>query len=224
MYADIAMGLVNLGANAITYQKNVQQRNAAENTYDQSLDAYMQQDTSNLFQNLQNPYEDLTVNQQQAEFARNAQNQALANTLDANRQAAGSSGIAAMVQSLANVQSQNMQQASASIGQQEARNMGLAAQGAMANQMAERRGAMAAREAENQLLGTKMQIDAADYAAKTNLVQNQQMAMAQGAGQFLGGVGGVFSDYLLGTDYKDGSLLDVLGRGTRRRLNAEKVT
>lgn len=127
MYADIAMGLVNLGANAITYQKNVQQRNAAENTYDQSLDAYMQQDTSNLFQNLQNPYEDLTVNQQQAEFARNAQNQALANTLDANRNAAGSSGIAAMVQSLANVQSQNLQQASASIGQQEAGNMRLAA-------------------------------------------------------------------------------------------------
>lgn len=90
----------------------------------------------------------------------------------------------------------------------------------MSNQMAERRGAVAARDAKNQLLGTKMQIDAADYANKVNLVQNQQMAMAQGAGQFLGGVGGVFSDYLLGTDYKDGSFLDVLARGTKRRLNA----
>lgn len=220
MYADIAMGLVNLGANAITYQKNLQRRNDAESAYNQSLDAYMQQDTSNLFQNLQNPYEDLTVNQQQAEFARNAQNQAFANALDANRQAAGSSGIAAMVQSLANVQSQNMQQASASIGQQEARNMGLAAQGAMANQMAERRGAMAAREAENTLLGTRMQINAADYAAKTNLVQNQQMAMAQGAGQFLGGVGAMYGDYLLGGGGESGGgFFQTAADGYAKRLN-----
>ena len=216
MYADIAMGLVNLGTSAIGYQKNVQRRNNAESAYDNALNEYMNQDTSNLFQNLQNPYEDLTVNQQQAEFVRNSQNQALSNTLQANRQAAGSSGIAAMVQSLANVQSQNLQQASASIGQQEAGNTRLMAQGFASNQMAERQGAVAARDAQNQLLGTKVQLDAADYAAKTNLVQNQQMAMAQGAGQLMGGVGAAFGDYLLGYD-GDNALLKNLATGQKNR-------
>ena len=49
-------------------------------------------DTSNLFADMENPYEDLTVNLQQAEFIRQQQQQQQANLLSGLQQAAGGSG------------------------------------------------------------------------------------------------------------------------------------
>ena len=65
---------------------------------------------------MQNTYEDLTVNQQQAQFTAQQQAQGFANTMEGLRGAAGGSGIAALAQSLAGQQSLAAQQASASIG------------------------------------------------------------------------------------------------------------
>ena len=62
--------------------------------------------------------------------------------------AAGGGGIAALAQAMAGQQSQNLQAASVSIGQQESRNQMQAASGDMQNQAAEIQGAQQSRAAE----------------------------------------------------------------------------
>ncbi len=95
---------------------------------------------TNPYANLQNTMEDVTVNQQQAQFLAQQQQQGLANTMGALQGAAGGSGIAGLAQAMANQQAQNLQQASASIGQQEARNTLLQAQQAAQIQQLEAQG------------------------------------------------------------------------------------
>ncbi len=93
----------------------------------------------NQYANLRNPYEnlsmenvfeDLTVNQQQAEFERDTMAQQRANIMGQMRTAAGGSGIAVLAQTMANQGQMATRQISASIGQQEAANQRLQAQGA----------------------------------------------------------------------------------------------
>jgi len=85
---------------------------------------------ANIQTSFQNPYEDLTVNQRQAEFQAEQGAQARANILQSLQGAAGGSGIAGLAQTLANQQQLQTQQISADIGRQEAANQQLAAQGA----------------------------------------------------------------------------------------------
>ena len=91
-------------------------------------------DIQNPFAGLQtdfeNVYEDLTVNQQQAQFQAEQGRLQRANILQGLRGAAGASGIAGLAQTLANQGTLQAQQISASIGQQEAANQRLAARGA----------------------------------------------------------------------------------------------
>ena len=99
----------------------------------------------NLYEGMENPYEDLTVNMRAAEFQAEQGAQQRANILSALRGAAGGSGIAGLAQSLANQGAVQAQQISANIGQQEAANQRLAAQGAAQIQQMERAGAEQAR-------------------------------------------------------------------------------
>ena len=99
----------------------------------------------NLYEGMENPYEDLTVNMRAAEFQAEQATQQRANILSALRGAAGGSGIASLAQSLANQGAIQGQQISASIGQQEAANQRLAAQGAAQIQQLQRAWAERAR-------------------------------------------------------------------------------
>ena len=90
---------------------------------------YQNLDTSNPFADIRNQYaglentmEDLTVNQQQAQFERDQFQQSQANILSDLRGAAGGSGIGALAQSLAQQGQIAAQRSSASIGAQEAQN------------------------------------------------------------------------------------------------------
>ena len=101
----------------------------------------------NQFAGLQNPYsglentmEDLTVNQQEADFQAQQFAQSQANIMDGLRGAAGSSGIAALAQSLAKQGSLAAQKSSASIGKQEAANQAMAAKEASRLQSQEAKG------------------------------------------------------------------------------------
>lgn len=128
------------------------------------------QDTSNLYKNMENVYEDLTVNQQEAQFVAQQQNQGMANIMGSMQGAAGGSGIAALAQSLANQQSQNAQQAAVSIGSQEAGNQ-MAERGMAAKlDVMEREGEQASRDAEREkietLLGMSQQRLGAANAAR----------------------------------------------------------
>tara|TARA_R100000234_G_scaffold39296_1_gene23392 strand:+ start:1558 stop:2439 length:882 start_codon:yes stop_codon:yes gene_type:complete len=82
----------------------------------------------NFASQIENVAEDLTVDTTAAQFMAQQQQQGLANTLGGLRGAAGSGGIAALAQSIAGQQSQNLQAARASIATQEQANRQLAAQ------------------------------------------------------------------------------------------------
>jgi|7_EtaG_2_1085326.scaffolds.fasta_scaffold02730_5 hypothetical protein len=102
----------------------------------------------NYFADMENAFEDITINQQQAHFQAQQGAQQRANIMQSLKSAAGASGIAGLAQSLANSGALQAQQMSASIGAQEARNQAMAAQGAQAMDIAERQGASAADMAQ----------------------------------------------------------------------------
>ena len=104
-------------------------------------------DTSNPFQGMTNPYaglenttEDLTVNQQEADFQAQQFAQSQANIMSGLKGSAGSSGIAALAQTLAQQSQLASQKSSASIGKQEAANQKAMAMEAGRLQTAEAKG------------------------------------------------------------------------------------
>ena len=130
---------------------------------------------------MENVYEDLTVNQQQADFQSQQGAQQRANIMQGLRGAAGGSGIAGLAQSLANQGSLQTQKISASIGLQESQNQMASAKGAGAVQVAERQGDqwVAQQEADRQatLLGMQM-----GQTTGANLAASQAQANQVNAG------------------------------------------
>ena len=149
-------GLTGIASGIIGSGKRKREEAAAQKEYDMFKNQYAELDTSNLYANLENTMEDLTVDQRAAEFQLQAQQQGQANIMDQMAGAAGGSGIAALAQTMANQQSQNAAAAAANIGAQESRNqMAKASQAASLQQM-EARGAEAARGLEYQKTGTQL--------------------------------------------------------------------
>ena len=146
---------VNLAGGIIEYSaankraKEAEDRlETAETEFNQMKEVYSDVDTSNPFENLTNQFagmentmEDLTVNQQQAEFQAQHVQQQQANIMSGLKGAAGASGIAALAQTMAQQGQLASQQASASIGMQEAQNQQAMAQQAGQLQMQEAEGA-----------------------------------------------------------------------------------
>ena len=115
-----ASGLTKIGMALAGRKKRIQEQKAANRELQQRRDAYEQLDTSNPYLNMENTMEDLTVNQQQAQFEKDMAQQQQANMLSTMQQ--GSSFNAGNIQAMVNAGAQQARQASASIGQQEAAN------------------------------------------------------------------------------------------------------
>ena len=120
----------------------------AQAEYDRLKGEFEGLETSNLYGDVSNPYanmentmEDLTVNQQQAQFEAQQNQQTQANVLQQTRESAGGSGIAGLATAMQAQQQRATQQASASIGQQESTNQQAAAQQAGQLQTMTRQGA-----------------------------------------------------------------------------------
>ena len=162
----MAGGLAKMGG-ALGQRGNVRGRLSTANTaYDQQRQNYMDFDfadpyasMTNEFEGLENPMEDLTINQQQAQFERQQQQQGMAGIMQGMQGAAGGSGIAGLAQAMAQQQQKNAQQAAATIGAQETKNrMAAAAQEAamqqqqakygMYQQVEKAKGAVGAQERE----------------------------------------------------------------------------
>ena len=155
---------------------------------------YSNVDTSNPFEGMQNPYaglentmEDLTVNQQEADFQAQQFAQSQANIMDGLKGSAGSSGIAALAQTLANQGQMAAQKSSASIGQQEAANQAKAAQEAGRLQSQEAQGDMsvaqqiaqgeqASQQREMQKQSTLLNISAQENQAAKSAADQAQAA------------------------------------------------
>ena len=184
----IVSGLTGIAGGIIGGKKRRSEQKTAQGLYDSDMAGYRNLDTSNPYANMENTMEDLTVNTQQADFAAQQQNQGLGNIMGSMNQAAGGSGIAALAQSLANQQSQNLQTASVSIGQQEQANQTLAATQAGKIQMAERDGDVLSREMQREQSETELGMSQVRLGAANQARTDATQALVQGIGQVGGGV------------------------------------
>ena len=148
-----AGGLAKLGVSLAGRRDRRNEQAAAKAEMQKMKKEYQNLDTSNLaagvrnpFQNLENTFEDMTVNQQQAQFQAQQFQQSQANIMDSLSGAAGGSGIAGLAQTLANQGILSAQKSSASIGMQEAQNQKMAAQQGARNQQLEGQGEMYAEK------------------------------------------------------------------------------
>ena len=127
-------------------RKAARQRRKEEAKMKEMEDIYKNLDTSNPYLNLENTMEDLTVNQQQAEFERQSFQQTQANILSDLAGAAGGSGIANLAQSLAQQGQIAAQKQAVSIGMQERQNEMARQQETGRIQMMERQGEIISRD------------------------------------------------------------------------------
>ena len=210
-------GVVNMiGGNKAKKAAEKEQRKAQAEMQNQKK-AYGALDTSNLAAGVTNAYsgiqtnfentmEDLTVNQQQAQFEAEQGAQNRANIMQNMQGAAGGSGIASLAQAMANQGQNAARQASASIGQQESANQMAAARGAGQEQTAEAAaqmqvatgaqqaestrltGADAARGLEYQKQEGLMGLAAGELSASNSAVAAAKAQKSAGLGQIVGGV------------------------------------
>jgi hypothetical protein len=182
---------------------------AAKAEMDAQKAKYAALDTSNPYADYENEmaenvYEDITVNQQQAEFQRSQQEQQRANIMQNLQGAAGASGIAALAQQLANQGTLEARQTAASIGQQEAANQKLKAQGELIVQQGEQaaslqrtKGEIMSRDMERDKIMTLMGMSQSEMAAYNQQKAAGEAQMWEGMGDvagagmsYAGGVGG----------------------------------
>jgi len=198
-------GLANIAGGIIGSRKRKREQREAQKQMNMRMAQFEMADTSNLYKDMENTMEDLTVNTQQADFQAQQANQGIANTMNAMQGAAGGSGIAAMAQAMAGQQAQNMRQASVSIGQQEQANQMAERQQADALAMRERRGEEDSRRLERQktntLLGMSQQRLSAANAAREQAKQS-----------IMSGVGDIFSGAM------SGAASGIMGPGVEKLL------
>jgi hypothetical protein len=166
----------NNRADAKTIADNAKiERDAQQAKLDKQKAEYKAMKFTNPFSNMENVYEDLTVNQQQAQFQAQQGSQQRANIMQGLRGAAGSSGIAGLAQSLANQGALQTQQISASIGKQESLNQLAAAKGAGAVQIAERQGDQWVQQAEMDRQSTLLGMQMGETSGSNLALQQAQM-------------------------------------------------
>ena len=180
---------------------------ASREKFEKQKDVFRGLDTSNAYADIENKYkgmenafEDIKVNTQQAEFEKQMFQQSQANTLDTLRSTAGGSGIAGLAQAMSNQAMNQAQKTAASIGKQEAKNKLLAAQQASKIDQLERKGADTAQQliAKGQLSSMQMEqskqstllgMDAQSVQGAQAAVQAGNQMMMSGFSDVIGGVG-----------------------------------
>ena len=226
-------GVSNIVGGLLGRGKARREQEAAREEYDTMRKAMKNLDTSNLYADVQNPYadmvnpyeenvaaglenvyEDLTVNQQQAQFEKEMAQQSQANIMQQMRGAAGGSGIAALAQAMAVQGQRQAQRAAAGIGQQESRIQQLRAgeasrlqQAELAGEQLRQRGAGMVQqakltgEAEAELMRIKgaeqsralqYQTTATEFGMAAERKAAAEQAFAQKNQQLLGGVGQIY--------------------------------
>ena len=177
----LAVGGAYLGAkSADKAQKKAEKQEAKARREMEALkDTYRQLDTSNPYADMENVMEDLTINQRQYNLESQQFSQSQSNILSGLGEAAGSSGIAALAQTLAQQGQIASQRAAADIGAQEAQNQKLERQQAAQLQQMERRGELISRQQELQKQSTLLGMSQAETAAFMQQGQQAQQARAQ---------------------------------------------
>ena len=149
-------------------------------------------DTSNPYANMENAYKNLTVNTQQAEFAAQKMQQQQAD-LTQSIQQSGAGFNAGNIQALVNAGTEGAQSASASIGQQEATNKRLEAQGQMDVQQKERYGELLSQEAGRDKIKLLTSMEQQRKIAADDARQVAGDQISSGIGDIVGAVSGGYS-------------------------------
>ena len=192
-----APGVIKAVGSMFGSTKRKRAQEAATKELGQRKQAYESFQFTNPYANMQNAFEDVAVNQQAAQFQAQQQQQALASTMSGMQQAAGSSGIAALAQSLAQQQAANLQASAASIGQQEQELQMMKARETSRLQQLEAGGAAQKQEFELGRTETlldmsaeeKLRADAARQQAKQDLIGGVSEAVGAGGAAYLGAKG-----------------------------------
>jgi hypothetical protein len=147
-------------------------------------EVYRDMEFKNPYEDIENVYEDLTIDTRAAEFRAQQGQQQRANILGGLRGAAGSSGIAGLAQSLANQSQLQTQQDSITIAQQERQNQMMERQAASASDMAFRGGEASLQEMETSRQSTLLGIQMGQTSGANSAVQQSYAnQMSAGANQ-----------------------------------------
>jgi len=187
MVGQIVGGLTGIASGIIGSKKRKAEQREAQAEFNRNKAKFEMQDTSNVYTNMQNTMEDLTVNQEQAQFQAEQANQGLVNIMGNLQGSAGGSGIAALAQSLAGQQSQQIRQASMDIGRQEQSNQMAERQQASNLQLYEKKGELISRDAENEKQSTLLGMSQQRLGAANKARQDATNAIVGGIGGVVGG-------------------------------------
>jgi hypothetical protein len=196
--AGVIGGVAGIVGGLVGMRSARKKRDTAYDNFNEELEALKGVDVNNPFTNMTNPFANLTVNQQQARFQAQQGQQALTDTLSQARVGVGGSGVAALAQAIANQSTQMMQQASASIGEQESRNNLARAEGEMMRQRIIGQGEQGAQQLRAEKQSTITGYASDNLQSANDALAAKQGAVAQGIGNLIGGVtslagGGLFS-------------------------------
>jgi len=187
------VGLAKLGMSLSGRKKRIAEQKAAKKEMDQKKAQYEALDTSNTFKNMENKMEDLTINQKGMELQSQKAAQSRANIMNQMKGAAGSSGIAALAQQMANQGELSAQKSGAMIGDQEAANQLASAKEAGRIDQLEREGEQVSQERtinkQATLLGMAQQRKAAGDQARADAKAAQMSAVGDIGGAVAGGFG-----------------------------------
>jgi len=179
---------------------NLRRLKGAEKDYKEQMQAYKDFTfknpyKQNIYAGMENTMEDLTVNQQQAQFQRQQAQQSQANILSSLQGAGGFN--AGNIQALSNQGALAAQQASASIGQQESQNRMLQAREASRLQTMERQGMAQQQQGAAMVQGMEFDRESTQLGMSMQMVGNAQDAIAANKamwgniiGSVVGAVGG----------------------------------
>tara|TARA_R110002153_G_C13171845_1_gene484169 strand:+ start:277 stop:888 length:612 start_codon:yes stop_codon:yes gene_type:complete len=186
MIGQVIGGLTGIASGIIGSKKRKAEQRKAQAEFNRRKADYENLDTTNVYKNMENTMEDLTVNQQQAQFQAEQSNQGLANIMGGMQGAAGGSGIAALAQSLAGQQQNQIRQASIDIGKQEASNQMAERQQAGNLQLYEAKGELISRDAKQEKVETLMGMSQQRLGAANKARQDATNAIVGGVGNLAG--------------------------------------
>tara|TARA_R110000782_G_scaffold3857_3_gene13845 strand:+ start:7623 stop:8237 length:615 start_codon:yes stop_codon:yes gene_type:complete len=182
MVGQVIGGLTGIASGIIGSSKRKREQAAAQKDFDKRKTEYEELDTSNVYANMENTMEDLTVNTQQADFQAQQSQQGLSNIMGSMQGAAGGSGIAALAQSLAGQQQNQIRQSSIDIGKQEQSNQMAERSQAGNLQLYEAKGELISRDAEKDKTETLMGMSQQRLGAANQARQDATASIMGGVG------------------------------------------
>jgi len=188
----VGVAVVGAVSSMISSSKDRKQRKAEQDRANKEMRrqkaALEGLDMSNPYANLQNTYEDLTINQQQVDYQTQQNQINQANTMQALQGSAGGSGIGALAQSLYNQGAKTSQQIGVGIGQQESANQRMKAQQAATIQSQKAQGQQWSINKQQEAITGQLSSARADKAAADKARNVAETQNRQAWGDLVGGV------------------------------------